>query len=167
MSKPRVMILIVFALIVVSVIIYFVSTTYKARIARQMFDTVAYTEEDYELMRAYFNSDTALQRVLNENIRAGDSASVHMKKFLSTSYQFRDTTRLQEWEIKGMIHSYRVSIDVLRKFAAIDSKLKELEGSIAPKNADDSAAQQQLDSLRKLVNEGKLAKEYKSPLDPQ
>lgn len=156
MSKPRVMILIVFALIVVSVIIYFVSTTYKSRMARQVFDTVAYTEEDYELMRAYYNSDTAFQRLLNENIRTGDSTSVQMKKFLSTSYQFRDTTQLQEWEIKGMIQAYRVSIGVLRRFAAIENRLKELKESTAPKNAEDSAIQQHLDSVRKLVKEGTL-----------
>lgn len=156
MSKLRVMILIVFSLIVMGVVIYFVSTTYKSRMARQMFDTVAYTEEDYELMRAYFNSDTAFQRVLNEHILTGDSASMSMRKFLGTSYRFRDTTHLEEWEIKGMIHAYRVSTDVLRKFGAIENRLKELEESTAPKNADDSAAQQQLDSIRKLVKDGKL-----------
>lgn len=168
MLKPRVMIVIAFLLIVVGVIIYFVSMdTYKSRIARQVFDTVNYTEEDYELMRAYYNSDTAFQRMLDENIQTGDSASIQVKKFLGTSYQFRDTTQMKDWEIKGMVQAYRISTDVLNKFADIKNRLKELEEANAPKNAEDSAVKRELDSLRDLARQGKLPKEYKSPLDPQ
>ena len=163
MLKSRVLILIVFSLIVLGVIFYFVSPTYTIRLARQSFDTVAYTEEDYELMRAYFNSDTVFQRMLNENIEAGDIASVHTKEFLSTSYQFRDTTQVEEWQVKAMVQAYRVSTDVLNKFADIKNRLKELEEA----SAEDSTAKQELDSLRDLAKQGKLPKEFKSPLDPK
>ena len=90
-----------------------------------------------------------------------------MKTFLGTSYQFRDTTQVDEWQIKGMVQAYRASTDVLNKFAAIENRLKELKEANAPKNAEDSAAKQELDSLLELAKRGKLPKEFKSPLDQE
>lgn len=66
---------------------------------------------------------------------------------------------MEEWEIKGMIHAYRTSINVLNQFDTIEDRLKELKGSNAPENAADSVVQQYLDPMINLSRKGKLPKE--------
>jgi hypothetical protein len=159
MLSLKVKILLASFLITLSVIAYVVLKKANSNnIAKQVLDTLSYTEKDYDLMRDFYNSDTAFQKKLGERIQSGDSSAIQFKKLLITSYELRYNAQLEEQDIKGMIYAYQISKNVLDKFSKIDNQLKEFEESNAPKNAEDSTIQRHQDSIMNLIREGKQRK---------
>jgi len=159
MLRSRGKIVIALILIVLAVIMYFITQEkHIDSVEKQMFDTLNYDKRDYDLMIAYYNSDTTFKKTLHENIEMGDSSSIVVKQLLQTPYHLRYKSGLKESDINAMIYAYHASKNVLDKFGDIENQLKKLKEANAPKSADDSAIQRHLDSLMNLARERKLEK---------
>src|SRR5688572_2548545 len=91
---------------------------------KQMLDTLNYNESDYDLMIAYYSSDTTFKKMLHEKIETGDSSATQVNRLLHTPYHLRHRSGLKESDINGMIYSFYISKEVLDKFANIDKQLK-------------------------------------------
>lgn len=127
----------------------------KIRSATQAFDTIQYNRESYDQMMGYFKADSAFQKRLQEEIQAGDSSAIQVNQLLQTPYELRYQSGVKEEDIKALMFAYTISTKVLGKFKSIDDRLKALEDSLGPNNADDSIMQQYLDSLQNLSRQGK------------
>jgi hypothetical protein len=94
--------------------------------------------------------------MLHEKIETGHSSAARVNRLLHTPYHMRYKSGLKDSDINGMIYSFYISKNVLDKFADIEKQLKEVNEANSPKNAEDSAIERHLDSLRNLAEEGKL-----------
>lgn len=157
MLKPKVKIIIALCIVLAFATVFWLMQKFDTkRIETQVFDTLHYDKQDYDLMRAYYHVDTAFQNILHEKMQMSDSSAFQLKKLSDLPYELRHNSEIKENDIKAMIFAYRASQNVLDKFADIDRQLKELEVANAPRNAEDSAIQRSLDSMRNLAKEGKL-----------
>jgi hypothetical protein len=86
-------------------------------------DKLSYNEQDYDLMRNYFSSDSLFLATLNKELIAGDTNAIKVKMLLTTPYNARHQTRLTDAEIEIMIEAFYSSSEVVEKFKDIDSSL--------------------------------------------
>jgi hypothetical protein len=114
----------------------------------ELADTLNYGEKDYDLMRAYYKSDTMIMSMLTEKILQGDSDAIKAGELLNTPYALRLNTKIEDSEIDAMIFAYYATKKVKDRFA-------EIEKTLPPKTSTDSiySLMDSLESIRKQLKQ--------------
>jgi len=105
-------------------------------------DTLNYGKKDYDLMRAYFSSDTLTLSNLKKEIEAGNTDAIKLNKLLTSEYELRHKTGVTEPEIKALMFSYYTLKGRMDEFLEIESGLRKAGGG-----SDPDAIRKKTDSL--------------------
>ncbi|WP_452218681.1 hypothetical protein [Lacinutrix undariae] len=96
----------------------------------QKINSIKYSESDFVKMQKYFSENSELHKKISKKSKRGDDNATKLLKILSLKYS-KANEEFGEQEIKVLIHSYYMSIEIQEKFnklnLELDTKLDSLK----------------------------------------
>ena len=85
-------------------------------------DSTKYSKSDFVKMQRYFNENSKFKTVISKKAEQGDKNAADLLDILDLSYE-KVNEKYGTSTIKGMIHTYNISIAIQKKFDEVNSKL--------------------------------------------
>ena len=96
----------------------------------QKINSIKYSESDFVKVQKYFSENSELHKKISEKAKRGDKNATKLLKILSLKYS-KANEEFGKQEIKVLIHSYYMSIEIQEKFnklnLELDTKLDSLK----------------------------------------
>lgn len=88
----------------------------------QKIDSIEYSESDFLEMKKSFANNSELKTIISKKVKQGDESAINFLEILSLSYK-KANEKYGEKEVKTMIYSYYISVEVQEKFNKLNSDL--------------------------------------------